>query len=102
MVHGAEIPFVFHQTETFDPASTQLADVMSTYWANFAATGNPNNAGQSNTAQAVPEWPTYSGDGGKILRIVDADNITAVSPRFEKYLSCESWRLCLEIVSSSR
>jgi para-nitrobenzyl esterase len=31
----------------------QLATTMSTYWANFAKTGNPNGRG-------LPEWPAYN------------------------------------------
>jgi para-nitrobenzyl esterase len=55
--HTAEIRYMFN---TLDPAlpntetDRKLADLMSTYWANFAATGDPNRKG-------LPEWPRYNG-----------------------------------------
>jgi carboxylesterase type B len=78
--HGSEIPFVFHQTEQLDADSARLADVITTYWANFATTGDPNNAGSSRTAQAVPTtWPAYAGVGGTMLKMVAWNDITVVS-----------------------
>jgi para-nitrobenzyl esterase len=32
--------------------------MMSSYWVNFAATGNPNGKG-------LPEWPVYKGNGAE-------------------------------------
>jgi para-nitrobenzyl esterase len=58
--HSAEIPFVFNDIERvkntshvpFEPKHQALADTMSTYWVQFATTGNPNK-------QGLPEWPAY-------------------------------------------
>ena len=37
-----------------------LAKKMSTAWANFARTGNPN-------AEGLPEWPAFTPDGGATM-----------------------------------
>jgi para-nitrobenzyl esterase len=36
----------------WQPVDHELATIISSYWANFAATGNPNSKG-------LPEWPVY-------------------------------------------
>jgi para-nitrobenzyl esterase len=54
--HSAEIAYVFHNTHrpgrVFEEVDHKLADVMSQYWVNFAATGNPNG-------KDLPEWPAF-------------------------------------------
>jgi para-nitrobenzyl esterase len=54
--HGGETPFVFDHDTWFSvklaPQDEGMAHEISTYWANFAKTGNPNGAG-------LPHWPRY-------------------------------------------
>jgi carboxylesterase type B len=45
---------------------------MSSYWANFAASGNPNGKG-------LPPWPAASGAHGEIMHIGDETKAFPVS-----------------------
>ena len=56
-VHSADLPYVFgYYPKTgniagpFNETDFKLADLMQTYWTNFAKTGNPNS-------RTAPNWP---------------------------------------------
>lgn len=62
--HTAEVPYAYDNLKfvkrPFEPVDYNLAEQMSSYWVNFAKTGDPNGAG-------LPRWEPYSREGGKIM-----------------------------------
>jgi para-nitrobenzyl esterase len=67
--HTAEIPYAFNnlyldRNRPWTDADRTLADIMSSYWANFAATGDPNRAG-------LPVWPLYKDKTPDSVMVLD-------------------------------
>ncbi len=62
--HSAEVPYALHNLNVWNrpwkAADKKLEELMSTYWVNFAATGNPNAAG-------LPEWPAAGKEPVKVM-----------------------------------
>ncbi|KAF3395117.1 Para-nitrobenzyl esterase [Talaromyces pinophilus] len=92
--HSAEVNFVFGNLESASgssrspsPADVALSRQMMTYWTNFAKTGDPNDA--SNTDRT--HWPRYTGEGADFLEL--GTNISAIiSPSKERYQFLASLR----------
>jgi para-nitrobenzyl esterase len=66
--HFAEIYYVFNNLNVmkawpWEPSDRGLADAMSSYWTNFAKTGDPNGPG-------LPSWQAYTPrGGGQVMRL---------------------------------
>jgi len=62
--HSGEVPYVFDNLRLVDrpwePIDHQLATLMSTYWANFVKTGDPNGEG-------LPAWAPYHGTEKRMM-----------------------------------
>lgn len=66
--HTSEVPYALHTLHTWQRPWQQLdkdiENTMSSYWVNFAKTGNPNGGG-------LPEWKTYDKQTGNMLQFGD-------------------------------
>jgi para-nitrobenzyl esterase len=66
--HGSEIPYVFGNLDPADRPWTgedrKIADILSSYWTHYIATGNPNGPG-------LPPWPAYNPKSPTVMEIGD-------------------------------
>ncbi|MEY2646567.1 MAG: hypothetical protein RL158_543 [Bacteroidota bacterium] len=64
--HTGEVPYVFNNLKTvnrpWEDIDIQLADQLSSYWANFVKTGNPNGGN-------LTYWPAYTTEKDQVLVI---------------------------------
>jgi para-nitrobenzyl esterase len=100
--HTSEVPYVLNtlyaSDRPFTDADRKIAGMMSSYWANFAATGNPNGKG-------LPRWDQV-GDKAEVMEVGDRPGPVPVAGDpakiafFEEFLtrplfvrSAESYRI---------
>ncbi|MBL7762829.1 MAG: carboxylesterase family protein, partial [Chitinophagaceae bacterium] len=84
--HGSEVSFVFNTLNARwgNPGEAtaqekELANIMNTYWTNFAKTGNPNGNG-------LPAWPLYDIQKENILDIdLDGKAVSMPDPRKARF-----------------
>ncbi len=85
--HGAEIPYVFGNLGgpggPSGPEDIALSDLMSSYWVNFAKSGNPNNAG-------LPVWPAFTEDA-QIAMILKSSPGAEPLPNMEKLKAFDAY-----------
>jgi len=85
--HCGELAYVFGTQNTIDrpweAIDRQLADLMSSYWVRFAATGNPNGPD-------LPEWAAYDEQSRHVKEFGSRVSVgpgLKAAPLFEAYLS---------------
>jgi para-nitrobenzyl esterase len=69
--HAGEIEYVFEVLPSKDlpwrPEDYKVSDLMSSYWTNFAKTGDPNGEG-------LPHWPGYKQDAYQVMHLSSEDH----------------------------
>ena len=66
--HSSELPYIFETLKVMDrpwtPEDFKLSEIMSSYWSNFAKTGDPNGSG-------MPQWPAYNPESHTTMELGD-------------------------------
>jgi len=94
--HSSEIQYVFDNVNgkpagngaprAWTDTDRKLADTMSSYWVNFATTGDPNGKG-------LPKWPNYKakddllmhfGDKVEVMPIPHKEALDFLDANFER------------------
>ncbi len=74
--HFAELWYVFDHLDQepwhWSAADRKVADEVSSYWVNFAKSGNPNSAG-------LPMWPAFTNTDSKVLYLADPITVRGVA-----------------------
>lgn len=71
--HGCEIAYVFGNFTwpfPWEDSDRKLADVIASYWVNFAKTGDPNGEG-------LAKWPAYNASADQALEFGDTVSVRA-------------------------
>jgi para-nitrobenzyl esterase len=77
--HTAEISYAWNNpkgqaTQTWNDVDTKLADMMSSYWVNFIAKGDPNGNG-------LPRWSEYKDlMSGRVMVFGDTPQVETAAP----------------------
>jgi len=77
--HAGELSYVFGNFSAAMPprdADRAVSDQVSSYWTNFAKTGNPNGTG-------LPQWPAFSDANQQVMNLNDPSTAIPV-PNLEK------------------
>ncbi len=72
--HGGEISYVFGNFSQQMPASDadkRVSDEVSTYWTNFAKTGDPNGGN-------LPNWPAFTDANQQVMNVNDPSHAIPV------------------------
>ena len=77
--HAGEIAYVFGNFSATMPAADadrSVSDMVSSYWVNFAKSGDPNGAG-------LPRWPAFTNTSAQVMNLTDSSKDVDV-PNIQK------------------
>ena len=86
--HGSDVPYAFQtlgggpQGEP-KPEDLELSDMISSYWVNFAKTGDPNGSD-------LPEWPAFTENDQKVM-VFDSEPGARPVPNLEKLKAYDAY-----------
>jgi len=84
--HGAEIAYVFGNFVDTVPAKgsdKEVSEQISSYWVNFAKTGDPNGAG-------LPHWPAFTDAAQQVMELDDPSHAIP-APNLDKLKVLDSY-----------
>jgi len=80
--HSAEFGYALHTLKFWDRPFTdvdfQLEETMSSYWVNFAKTGNPND-------ERLPVWPAFNSNNPEVMELGDEVKVAPLPFRDQLY-----------------
>ncbi len=86
--HTSEVPYalntLYNSDRPFSPVDYKIADRMSSYWANFAKTGDPNGKG-------LPPWPAVGTEPAATMQIGDETVAIPLTGSAAKLKFWEDW-----------
>lgn len=90
--HVSEILYVFNHLDnsrTWTDDDRKVADLMSSYWVNFATTGNPNGKGLAKwpAYKESPDMPMIFGNPPEGAQAVSPEKIAFFQSYFEKLIA---------------
>ena len=89
--HSSELPYVLNTLFTCDrpikPNDSQIANMVSQYWANFAAKGDPNGKG-------LADWPDVRKEQPMTMQLGDDSGMIPVTATPERL---DFWRHFLDV-----
>jgi para-nitrobenzyl esterase len=90
--HGSDVPYAFQTLSggaqgAPKPEDLKLSEMISSYWVNFAKSGDPNGPG-------LPKWPAFAENDQKVM-VFDAASSARPVPNLDKLKAFDayiSWR----------
>jgi len=85
--HGSDVPYAFQtlggRMDEPKPEDLKLSDMISSYWVNFAKSGDPNG-------HELPNWPAFEEKDQKVM-VFDAAPSARIEPNLDKLKAFDAY-----------